>query len=163
MRRFFLGCCSYFCCLNSIFAMTDSFNVPISISINSLCRITFNVPNLELQLIDGYSGSAMTNVSIFCTNGTVMAMSITSQNDWHLHGYKTATEIPYTLTYAGGGQILGAQVNQVWSNRVANQVIMIGTATAMPWVIPLTVKTKKISYALPHDNYSDQITLSIVY
>lgn len=160
MKKLLLGGLSCLCALN-VFAGSYSFNIPLSIPINSSCRITFNVTNLDLQLIEGYTSNAMTNVTIFCTNGTSVAMNITSQNNWHLRGDKTAKLIAYVLTYAGGGQTLGAQVNHVWSNGVANQVIMTGTATTMPWVIPLSVETEKINYALPHDSYNDQITLSI--
>lgn len=145
------------------YAQSQSLTIPLSIPVSSMCVLRFNVPNVKIDLVREREGSASTILNISCTNGAVVNLKLSSQNNWHLLGKYATESINYSLLYTGGGQTNGATITQTWSGGVAERIVMQGIATAAPWVIPLQIITEVIQAELPADYYSDQVIFSIFF
>lgn len=144
-------------------ALNTSINIPLNIPVAQGCVMLFNVPQLHMVLVPAQISSVSTTLSITCTNGTPLSLSVTSKNNWHLVGASTAESVNYSMLYTGGGQTAGANLTQTWSGGVQDRVVMYGVATATQWVIPLQIFTDKLSSSLANDLYTDQISFLIIY
>lgn len=163
MQKIYLGLLiSCFSACNC-YAQSQSLTIPLAVSVSSMCVLRFNVPNVKIDLIREREGSASTTLNVSCTNGVVVNLKLSSQNNWHLFGKYTSESINYSLLYTGGGQTNGATITQTWSGGVAERIVMQGIATAAPWVIPLQIITEVIQAELPADYYSDQIIFNIFF
>ncbi len=161
MKKFWLGLFSCMACSYSN-AQTVSKIIPLNLTVPMTCDMRFNVSNIEMDFVRGMTSTASTTLTIVCTNGTPIVISITSKNNWSLVGKNHATEsINYSLLYSGGGQSNGASINQTWSDGVPERVVMQGLYSRTPWIIPLQVTTELIPVEMLTDQYSDLITLSL--
>lgn len=145
-------------------ATTTSFTLPININIPTQCQLSFNVPNINMQLIYNKSSSAQTTLTINCTNGATISLQTTSQNNWYLVGKNTHESLAYSMAYTGSG-VFCAYISQVWSGGVADRVVLSGAiqSSSNSLVIPLQITSSIIPPQLENDLFQDQITFTLLF
>ena len=150
-------------CQPVAYAGSSSQEIPIVVTVNPVCVLSLNVTTLSFDLIANYANSANTTLTIECTPQSSVSLNITSVNSWKLIGITHQNEIPYVVSYTGGGYIVGATVNPTWSGQAAGTEVLAGTAQSTAWQIPLSFSFPNIGRTHSVDNYADSITFSAVY
>lgn len=145
-------------------ASTTTGAIVINVSVPTSCTISFNVPNVNITLMQGAAGTGSTILAVGCTNGATASLAITSLNNWQLHGVLHGANLSYTLVYPGGGQTSGAFIpSNTWSGGVAGRVVLSGTATTSDWIIPLNITTATVGSGSLADTYTDAVTFVLSY
>lgn len=148
---------------NTAFATTSQQQVEINMDVAPACQISFNVPNVSLQLLIGQTNNALTTLTIDCTPQTNVEVTTTSANNWNLKGNVHQALIPYILEYTGGGYTNGATINPTWSGQVSNTIIMSGITQEIAWQIPLRISVNNLTLKNIADTYSDSVTIIVSY
>ncbi len=149
--------------INIANATTSTQEIPIVVTVNPVCVLNLNITNLKFDLVVGVDNSATTTLTVTCTPQSTVAISVTSVNSWNLVGINHHKEIPYIVSYLGGGYTAGANVNPTWSGQVAGTEVVTGTAQNTPWQIPLNFSFPNIMKTHVVDEYSDTITFEANY
>lgn len=149
--------------IHSAVAATTSSAMAITVVVPASCVMSTNPANVSLALVNGFTGTTSTNLTIGCTAGAVVSVTIASLNNWQLLGTHYGEALTYSLIYSGGGQVSGAAVLPTWSNLMAGATVLTGTATGTDWVVPLNITTELVGSTNKADVYSDTVTLSISY
>jgi hypothetical protein len=163
MKKLF---CFGACCLfgwQNVSAATTSSAMAITVVVPASCYMSTSPANVGFALVNGFAGTASTNLTVGCTSGAVANVTIASLNNWRLIGSRYGGVFTYSLVYPGGGQVSGATVLPTWSNLAAGTVVLSGTATVADWVVPLNITTAIVGPTNKADTYSDTVTLSIIY
>lgn len=138
--------------------------INITVDVEPVCELSLNVTNIALPtLMVGQTSSAGTTLTVNCTPETSATVSVSSINNWNLHGARYSALIPYAFSYTGGGYTTGAIIVPTWSNQVTGTNVMTGTATGTPWQIPLEISVQGITNQTKVDSYSDTITIDVSY
>lgn len=144
-------------------AATSTMEIPITVTVNPVCVLGLNVSNLNFDLVAGINNAATTTLTITCTPQSTVGISLTSVNSWKLVGAVHHNEIPYIISYLGGGYTVGATVNPTWSGQTAGTEVLTGTAQSTPWQVPLNFSFPNIVRTHAVDEYSDTITFEANY